>query len=104
MKIESVEDIRALQKPKNLTVRVYSLFSENLDSGFKNRIQQASVSIINNRAEGFEYKSNNEFSYFLYIANGSGGEVRSMLILGKELNKIIDAKAIELTYKAEEVF
>ncbi len=44
---------------------------------------------MNNIAEGFERKSNNEFRYFLYVAKGSAvGEVRSMLYLAKDLNKI----------------
>jgi four helix bundle protein len=103
MRIERFEDIIAWQKSKNLTVEIYFLFTEHKDYGFKDQIQRASVSIMNNIAEGFERKSNNEFKQYLYIAKGSCGEVRSMLILAKELKKITDAKAIELIHQAEEV-
>ena len=48
-------------------------------------MQRASVSIMNNIAEGFERKSKKELAHFLYIAKGSAGEVRSMLALAKEL-------------------
>ena len=58
---------------------------------------------MNNIAEGFERKSNNEFKYFLYIAKGSCGEVCSMLILAKELNKITNSDAIELEALSEEI-
>jgi len=85
MKIERFEDIIAWQKAKVLAVDVYQLFGEHRDFGFRDQILRASVSVMNNIAEGFERRSNNEFRQFLYIAKGSCGEVRSMLILAKEL-------------------
>ena len=88
MKIERFEDIIAWQKAKELTISVYTLFSASRDFGFRDQIQRASVSVMNNIAEGFERKGNKEFSHFLYIAKGSCGEVRSMLYLAKELNKV----------------
>lgn len=90
MRIERFEDIIAWQKSKELTVKVYSLFSESKDFGFNNQIQRASVSVMNNIAEGFERKGNKEFKQFLFIAKGSCGEVRSMLYLAKDLNKITE--------------
>jgi len=88
VKISRFEDIIAWQKAKVLTVEVYRLFSDSNDFGFKDQIQRASVSVMNNIAEGFERKSNKEFKYYLFIAKGSCGEVRSMLYLAKELKKI----------------
>lgn len=87
MKIERFEDILVWKKSKDLTVLIYKTFSETKDYSFKDQIQRASVSIMNNNAEGFERKSNNEFKYFLYISKGSSGEVRSMLQLAFELKK-----------------
>lgn len=71
MRIERFEDIIAWQKAKELTVRVYSLFSESKDFGFNNQIQRASVLVMNNIAEGFERKSNKEFRQFLFIAKAT---------------------------------
>lgn len=79
MAIERFEDIIAWQKAKELSIQIYSLFAESKDFGFKDQILRASVSIMNNIAEGFERKGNKEFSHFLFIAKGSCGEVRSML-------------------------
>jgi len=82
---------------------IYRLFEQSKDFAFKDQIQRASVSVMNNIAEGFERKGNKEFAYFLYVAKGSCGEVRSMLILAKELGKITE-KEYEITFKeAEEI-
>lgn len=103
MRIERFEDIIAWQKAKDLSVMIYRLFEHSKDFGFKDQIQRASVSIMNNIAEGFERKGNKEFAYFLFISKGSCGEVRSMLILARELGKI-NEKEYELHFKqAEEI-
>jgi len=88
MKIEKFEDIIAWQKANELTMLIYKSFLNNKDYGFKDQIQRASVSIMNNIAEGFERKSNKELKYFLFIAKGSCGEVRSMLYLALSLGYI----------------
>jgi four helix bundle protein len=88
MGIARFEDIIAWQKAKELTIQVYQLFENSKDFGFKDQLQRASVSVMNNIAEGFERKSNKEFKQYLYIAKGSCGEVRSMLIVAFELKKI----------------
>jgi four helix bundle protein len=88
MKIERFEDIIAWQKGKEITLMVYRSFKDCKDFGFKNQIERASVSIMNNVAEGFERRTNKELKNFLFIAKGSTGEVRSMLELGLELKYI----------------
>jgi len=103
MRIERFEDIIAWQKAKELAIKIYRLFETSKDYSFKDQIQRASVSVMNNIAEGFERKTNNEFKQFLFIAKGSCGEVRSMLVLAKELNKIEKNKAEELYSLSEEI-
>lgn len=102
MKTDRFEDIIAWQKSKQLTLTNYKEFKDSRDFGFKDQIQRAAVSVMNNIAEGFERKSNNEFKYFLYIAKGSCGEVRSMLYLAKELNTISKESFNEKYQLAEE--
>ena len=79
MKIEKFEDVIAWQKSKELTLNIYKIFKDCKDFGFKNQIERASVSIMNNIAEGFERRTNKELKNFLFIAKGSAGEVRSRL-------------------------
>lgn len=88
MKIDTFEDIIAWKKSKELTLSIYKDFKQCRDFSFKDQIERASVSIMNNIAEGFERKGDKEFSHFLFIAKGSCGEVRSMLSLGSELGYI----------------
>lgn len=103
MKVEKFEDIIAWQKAKVLTVDIYRLLQSSKDYGFRDQIQRAAVSIMNNIAEGFERKGDKEFSHFLFIAKGSSGEVRSMLALGKELGYFSEADFSRLISFSEEI-
>jgi len=96
MTIRRFEDILAWKKAKILTIKIYLILKNNRDYSFKDQLQRASVSIMNNIAEGFERKSDKEFKYFLFIAKGSCGEVRSMLYIANELKYISKEKNREL--------
>ncbi len=75
------EDLQAWQKARELTNQVYSLCRQkplSLDYGLRDQIQRASVSCMNNIAEGFERQGKQEKWHFYNIAKGSSGEVRSL--------------------------
>jgi four helix bundle protein len=96
MKIVKFEDILAWQTAKKLTLDIYRIFKDCKDYSFRNQVNRASVSIMNNIAEGFERNGNKEFRNFLFIAKGSAGEVRSMLYLAYELKYINNANYLKL--------
>ncbi len=48
MKINKFEDILSWQKSRKLTISIYNIFKDTRDFGFKNQIERASVSIMNN--------------------------------------------------------
>lgn len=98
MIIERFEEIIAWQKGKELSLIVYEKFDNCRDFSFKDQIQRASISVMNNIAEGFERKSNKEFRHFLYIAKGSCAEVRSMLYVAFE-RKYINQSDFNEIYK-----
>lgn len=85
MKINTFEDIIAWQKSKELSILIYDRFKVIKDYSFKDQIQRASISIMNNIAEGFERGTNPELKRFLFMAKGSAGEVRSLLCVAYEL-------------------
>lgn len=92
MKFENFEDMIIWQRSRELNVKLYKEFDELKDFNFKNQILRASVSVMNNIAEGYERKTNNEFKHFLYMSKGSAGELRSMLYLGKDLSYLTEEK------------
>ena len=87
MKIEKFEDIEAWQMGRELTKLLYQFTRKEpvaRDYGFIDQIRRASVSIMNNIAEGYERGSNKDFVRFLFIARGSVGEVRSLLYVASD--------------------
>lgn len=98
MKINRFEDIQSWQKSGQLTVDIYKNFDKCVDYSFKNQICRASVSIMNNIAEGFERNTNKEFRNFLFISKGSCAEVRSMLYLAVKL-KYINQEQFNNSYR-----
>jgi len=97
MKIENFEDIIAWQKSNELTLAIYSFFKTCMDYSFKDQIQRAAISTMNNIAEGYERRTNKEFKNFLYVSKGSCGEVRSMVYIALKL-KYIDGQQFEKIY------
>ena len=88
---ERFEDLRIWQKARVLANEVYDALAECRDYGFRDQMQRAAVSSMNNIAEGFERRTSKDFGHFLDIAKGSSGEVRSMLYLAED-RKYIDAE------------
>ena len=68
---------------------IYAIMQNCRDYGFRDQIQRASVSIMNNIAEGLESGSDAKFVNFLNIAKGSCSEVRSMLYLCEDFRQLL---------------
>lgn len=96
--IRDFEEIRAWQLAIALSKRVHTTFKDHRDFTFRDQILRASYSISNNIAEGFDRGSNKEFRRFLRIAHGSCNEVRSMIILAREIG-YLPANDVEIWRK-----
>lgn len=90
------EDLEIWRKSKSVVLNIYRTLEYGHDYGFKDQIQRAAVSIMNNIAEGSEAGSVSTYIRFLHIAKGSCAEVRSMLHLCDELNYCTKEQADEL--------
>lgn len=101
--MKSFEDLRILQEARVFTNQIYDFTDSLKDYGFKDQIQRAAVSVMNNIAEGFDYGSDAMFIRYLDIAKASCGEVKSMLYLAEDRKFCSQEKAIELREKAKSI-
>ena len=97
MQIKNFEELEIWKTARRLAQEVYTLskttqFSK--DYGLRDQMRRASVSIMSNVAEGFERGGNQEFVQYLYIAQGSCGEVRSQLYVALD-QKYVDQKVTD---------
>ena len=91
-----IEDLRIWCDARALVKGIYELMRDNHDFGFKDQIQRASVSIMNNIAEGYESGSDGKLINFLNIAKGSCSEVKSMLYLCEDLGYCSSVQRVNL--------
>ena len=90
MKYERFEDLPVWKDAIELARRVYELTKDRFFSqpgDLRNQMRRASLSVSNNIAEGFERGSTAELLAFLYIARGSCGEARSMLLFAERFDE-----------------
>lgn len=100
------EDLPIWQDARVVAKEVYKLTQSSefsRDYGLKDQIQRASVSVVSNIAEGFDYGSNKQFIRFLNIAKGSTSEVRAQLVLAMDIGYISETKLNELKIKLKQL-
>jgi four helix bundle protein len=98
---KSFEEFEVYQKGILLAKMVFKLLDNKAfkrEYGFKDQIKRAVISITNNIAEGSEYNNNRQLIRYLKISKGSCAEVRSILILARELG-FCSQTEIEESYK-----
>ncbi len=94
------EELRIWKDARFLVSDIYKIMKNNKDYGFKDQLQRAAISIMNNIAEGFDAGSDKLFIRYLHCAKASCGEVNSMLYLCDDLNYADKEKIIILQEKA----
>ena len=76
-----IENLFIWKEARIVVNDIYELTKNCKDYSFKDQLQRAAISIMNNIAEGSESSSDAKYINFLKISKGSCSEVRSMLYL-----------------------
>ena len=86
--IKELQDIECWQSALDLNIEIFDLAKKlefKKEYEIRSQLKRASISVMNNIAEGFGRFSNKEFVRYLNIGYASAIEVQSMLFL---LNKL----------------
>lgn len=92
----SFEDLLIWQEGMKLCDEIYTVLRKCKDCSLRDQMQRSAVSIPSNIAEGFELSTNKAFIRHLYIAKGSGGELRTQLYIAIRQGFIENQKGKEL--------
>ena len=101
--MEKFEDLYVWQNGIEVAGDVFGLFENSNIFSIKNQIERAVVSISTNVADGYELGTDRQFVKFLYIAKGSCGEVRSLLLLSTRLRHLREDEARPLIEKCSKL-
>ena len=102
----SFKDLRVWQEAMRLTFEIYratAQFPNHELYGLTNQLRRAAVSIPSNIAEGKGHRSDREFGNFLHHSRGSLLEVRTQLMIAKELQYISGEETQRLLASADAI-
>jgi four helix bundle protein len=89
--LKSFKDLKVWQKSYSLCLEIYRITKEfPMDEkfGLTSQLRRASISIPSNIDEGYGRKTNPEYIYSLYIAQGSLCELETQIMIARDLNYI----------------
>lgn len=100
MKFSKLNELNVWTESVKIATEIYKTVNTSTkfikDFGLKDQIQRSAISIPSNIAEGFERETGAEFVRFLFIAKGSCAELKTQIIIAKEIGYISDEKSSEL--------
>lgn len=101
-----LEDLKVWQKARASNKRIHEMTLSGTfrrDFVMVDPCRRASLSVMNNIAEGFERFRRGEFLQFLSVSKGSAGELRSMLYAALDVGHIDQATFDELFAQVDEL-
>lgn len=103
MLIKDFTDILAWQKAQALAVTTITTLGNNEDITLKYEIIKSALSVPSAIAAGFERRSQGEFKEFLYLAKSKSAEVRTLLLVAKDIQEIDQSTCDDLVSQVEDV-
>ena len=101
------EELPVWQDSRRVVSSIYALLSRNeklrRDFSLADQLKRAAYSIMLNIADGFERDTNKEFGYFLNVAKGSAGEVRSILYIVSDNKYAKESEITQISYEVETI-
>jgi four helix bundle protein len=88
MAYRSFENLEVWQRACRQCTSIYEIFEDCKKYSLKDQIEQASLSVPSNIAEGHERNTKADFQRFLNIALGSNAELQTQLYIARKLNLI----------------
>lgn len=89
--IKSFTDLKAWQSGHELSIQIYQYtnkFPKSEQFGLVSQMRRAAVSVTSNIAEGFGRSSEKDKEHFYVMASGSLYELKSQVLLAKDLGFI----------------
>ena len=105
--IFQIGEIKVWNESVKLSADIYRTINEskNLkkDFGLRDQIQRSVVSIPSNIAEGFERETHAEFIRFLYFAKSSCAELKTQLLIAKEIEYLTEKIYTEFKKRCDHI-
>lgn len=104
--IKRFEEMEVWQHAMQLCSLIYEMSASgnlNKDYSLRDQLRKSAISVPSNIAEGYERDSKRQMIYFLVIAKGSCGELRTQLHLTKNLGYIESVTYENLLERCESV-
>jgi len=102
--VTKFQDLICWQKAMELSIAVYSATSNLRDFELKDQLRRASISTMNNIAEGFGRKHTKEMSRYLEFSTASCLEIESMTLLMERLQLLDQEILADIRNKAVETY
>lgn len=102
--MQSYKDLIVYQKSYKLTLEIYQItkdYPREEIYGLTSQMRRSAVSIPCNIAEGYRRGHRKEYIQFLYMANGSCGELETLLSLSQDLD-MINKDVFDKLYQLQE--